>query len=138
MVKTMTSAHRKARLRVSIDKGYQTATITFLPDSGHTGAVTISRNELLLIIQELGKEHAALIGQNVPKYEHTKVDHILNTRWYVEPELRGGASGLSFYHNAFGPVGFLLPIHEAERLAKTLALQVERAKKEGEREIGWD
>ena len=134
----MTSAPPKDRLRVKIDKGYpKTATITFIPDSGHAGAMTISQNELLLLIQELGKAHAAMMGQNVPKYEHTKVDHILNTRWHIEPELRGGASGLSFYHNAFGPVGFILPIHEAESLAETLALQVKRAKKEGKREMGW-
>jgi hypothetical protein len=127
----MTKDSPKDRLRVSVEKLYQTATITFLPDSGVAGSMTISKNDLLLIIQELGKAHATMVGQNIPRFEHKKVDHVLNTRWYIEPEVIGGASGLSFYHNGFGPVGFLLPIHEAERLANTLAHQVEQAKREG-------
>jgi hypothetical protein len=123
----------KERIRITTDRW--SATITFLPDSGKAGSIALSAERLLLLIQQLGEAHATIVGQNIPQFEHKKVDHVLNTRWYIETEVLGGASGLSFYHNKFGPVGFLLPIHEAERLVNILARQVARAKREGRGEI---
>jgi hypothetical protein len=122
------------RIRIVVESGK--ATITILSnDTKPTTSVALTREKLLSLIHDLGNAHSEMIGPNIPKYEHQIVNYLTNTRWYIDPEVPGAASALSFYHTSFGPVGFLLPIHEAERLAKTLALQVDRANNEGKRRI---
>ena len=81
------------------------------------------------LIKGLGAVHSKMIeGRPFPELERERVDAVVNPRWYVSPQLMGEASALSFFHPSFGPVGFLVPIDQVERMISFLAKQVEIAK----------
>jgi hypothetical protein len=117
------------RLKVEIAKDKSKARVTFLPASGASGALDLSADQLLELIQQLGNIHKALTeGQPLPELKGKRIKGVLKTKWHVNPELMGEASALSFYHPSFGPVGFLMPMDEVEMLVGLLSAQVEDAK----------
>jgi len=117
------------RMKVSIAKDKSKATIEFLPQSGASGTIELSANQLLNLIRSLGQVHADMVaGTELPSLEGHQIQAVLNTRWYVKPELMGEAAAMSFFHPAFGPLGFLIPIDQVEHMIRLLTTQVEMAK----------
>lgn len=117
------------RMAVEINEGRTEARITFLPASGVSGVLTLSQDQLLILIQSLGTAHQAMAeSKEIPPLEGKQIQAYANIRWFVQPELLGEASVLSFYHPAFGPLGFLIPIDQTEQMSGLLARQVELAK----------
>ena len=105
------------------------ATIEFLPPSGASGTLELTADQLLNLIHGLGQAHATMVaGVELPQLEGQQIQAIINTQWYVNPELMGEATAMSFFHPAFGPLGFLIPIDQVEHMIHLLTTQVEMAK----------
>ena len=89
----------------------------------------LNAQELLALIHKLGEAHSDLIADRpVPPLKGQKIEDIFNTVWSVSPELMGEASGLSFFHPFFGPVGFFLPIDQIEQMVALLNGHIKEAK----------
>ncbi|MGB5087046.1 MAG: hypothetical protein WBO09_21195 [Methylocystis silviterrae] len=117
------------RFEIKIAHDKSTATIKAFDESGAEVVVSLDSDKLLSLIKGLGAVHSKMIeGRPLPDLERERVDAVVNPRWYVSPQLMGEASALSFYHSAFGPVSFLVPIDQVERMISFLAKQVEIAK----------
>jgi hypothetical protein len=117
------------RMDVTISDDLSSATITFVPDSGVMGDMHVDADELLRMIQVFGRIRATMIaGRELPSLEGQQVEAVFDTRWCVQSEMVGEASALTFYHPSFGPLGFLMPIDQAEKIARLLNAQVERAR----------
>jgi hypothetical protein len=69
-----------------------------------------------------------IAGGELPPLEGQQIQGIFNTRWYVNPELMGEATLMSFLHPAFGPLGFLIPTDQVEHMVRLLTTQIEMAK----------
>ena len=91
--------------------------------------MTLTADELLALVQGLGHVHRSMIeGHDLPRLEGKHVDLVINTRWAIGSELLGEATVMSFFHPAFGPVGFLVPIDQVDQIARKLQAQVEIAR----------
>jgi hypothetical protein len=117
------------RMDVTISEDRSSAKITFCPGGGVTGDMQVDADELLRLIQVFGKIRAIMIaGRELPSLEGQELEAVFNTRWCVQSEMVGEGSALTFYHPSFGPLGFLMPMDQAEKIARILNLQVERAR----------
>jgi hypothetical protein len=117
------------RLRVQVSPARDLATVEFLETSGASGSLVLSADQILKLVQQLGAAHQAMTqGKKLPHLEGQQIETIFNTRWFVDPAMIGEAVALSFYHPAFGPLGFAIPIDQAEKMAKLLTNNVELAK----------
>jgi hypothetical protein len=117
------------QINVTISDDHSSATITFVPGGGVIGDMHVNADELLRLIQIFGKIHAMMVaGRELPSLEGEELEAVFNTRWCVQSEMVGEGSALTFYHPSFGPLGFLMPIDQAEKIARILNAQVERAR----------
>lgn len=117
------------RMKISVAGDRSKTTFEFLPPSEASGTLELSADQLLKLVQGLGEAHSAMIaGVEVPSLEGQQIQGIFNTKWYVNPELMGEAILMSFAHPAFGPLGFLIPIDQAEHMFHLLTTQVEMAR----------
>ena len=117
------------KIKISIAEDKSKATVEFLPPSGASGTLELTADQLLRLIQGLGQAHTTMIdGVALPPLEGQQIQGILNTQWYVNPELMGEAILMSFAHPAFGPLGFLIPIDQVEHMIHLLTTQIETAK----------
>lgn len=92
-------------------------------------SASLGEREMLELIKALGAAHAALVeGKPIPPLEGQRISAVFDTRWYVNPELLGEASALSFFHPSYGPIGFLVPMDQVERMVALLTRQIELAK----------
>lgn len=116
-------------MKITVTDDRSKATVEFLPLSGASGTLELSADQLLKLVHWLGHAHATMIaGVESPPLEGQQIQGIFNTRWYVSPELMGEATAMSFFHPAFGPLGFLIPIDQVEHMIHLLTTQVEMAK----------
>src|SRR5262245_34348155 len=101
------------KLSMAADK--KTVVLEFLPDSGISGSLTLDGDQLIAIIESLGKARAHMAANKpIPPIEGQNIHAVFDTRWYVQPEPVHEASVICFSHPGFGPVGFLVP-HEQVR-----------------------
>jgi hypothetical protein len=116
-------------MKITVAEDRSKATVEFLPMSGASGTLELSADQLLTLVQGLGQAHATMIaGVEVPSLEGQQIQGIFNTRWYVNPELMGEATAMSFFHPAFGPLGFLIPIDQVEHMIHLMTTQVQMAR----------
>jgi hypothetical protein len=121
--------HMVPRMTISVSEDKSKTTVEFLPASGASGSLELTADQLLRMIQALGDAHKEMVfEQPIPALEGQNIGAIFNTRWFVDPALLGEAASISFYHTAFGPVGFLVPIDQVETMVGLLSNQVELAK----------
>jgi hypothetical protein len=100
-------------------------TVEFSPESGASGKLELTQNDLLSLIQTLGKLHSVMSeGKEIPKLEGQQIDAVFDTRWYVNPEMMGEATAMSFLHPAYGPLAFLIPINQIHQMIGLLNAQV--------------
>ena len=117
------------RFEIKVADDKSSVSVKTIDDSGTEVAATLDSGKLLSLIKALGAAHSKLIdGRPVERLEGQKIEAVLNAQWFVNPQLMGEASALSFYHPAFGPVGFLVPIDQVDYMTSLLAKQVELAK----------
>ena len=116
-------------IAVEINEDNNEARIIFPSASGISGVLRLSQDQLLSLIQSLGAVHQTMAeSKEIPPLEGRRLQACAKIRWYVQPELLGEASVLSFYHPAFGPLGVIIPIDQAGQMSALLARQVELAK----------
>lgn len=116
------------RMQVQFKPDSSGIEITFLPASGASGKLDLPADNLLSLIRQLGAVHAQLVASKpIPPLEGSSVDVIFNTRWFVQPEMLGEASVLSFHHPAFGPVGFAVPIDQIGQMVHLLTMQLQQS-----------
>jgi hypothetical protein len=66
-------------------------------------------------------------GKPVPRLEGARVQPVLNTHWYIQPEPLSEGSLLTFYHPAFGPVGLVIATDLVPDLGRVLTAHVDSA-----------
>lgn len=100
--------------------------IEFLPPSTVSGRVELNQEQLLGFVQSLGKAHSYMVaGHKAPSLEGVQIEAVFDARWYVQPEMLNEATSMSFYHPSFGPLGFLIPMDQIERMIGFLTRQIE-------------
>ncbi|HTV33267.1 MAG TPA: hypothetical protein VME69_09230 [Methylocella sp.] len=117
------------RFEIKLTDDQSSVLIEATGESGEKITTRLDAQELLALIQELGKAHSQLIAERpVPPLKGQKIEGIFDTLWHVSPELMGEASALSFFHPFFGPVGFLVPIEQVEQMVLLLSDHIKVAK----------
>ena len=117
-------------IEVQIADDRSKAIVTF-PLLAAAGGVEVSADQLLEMIQTFGRAHQSMVeGQEAPALKGRTIRAIFNPSWFVNPELMGEASVLSFYHTAFGPVGFVMPMDQIEKMVSILMKQIETTRQD--------
>jgi hypothetical protein len=118
------SAHA-ARMRVTVADDRTQATLELLPASGMEGAVPLTLDQLTQLIASLGQARAAMLdARPVPPMENAVFSPVFKTRWMVQPEALTEGSVIAFQHPAFGPVGFVLPPTDTEKVVRALTVHM--------------
>ena len=114
------------RIKITLAEDNSSATIEFLPASGASGSFTVSAEQLLSLIQSLGDIRARMVaGKPIPELEGQEFEGLFNTRWYIAPEPLSEGSAIAFYHIAFGPVAFIIPIEQVAEMVRLLSTHLE-------------
>jgi hypothetical protein len=106
------------RMNVSVDG--EGAVLSFLPESGAEGSITLSAEQLLEVIIGLGAVRARLLTGRQPGLDMSTVQAVVRPPWTVRPEAMTEGSMLAFAHPAYGTVGFVLPAADIERMVRAL------------------
>jgi alpha-D-ribose 1-methylphosphonate 5-phosphate C-P lyase len=109
-------------MSVSLVEDGTHARLNFLPASGLEGAIDLTLDQLTTLMNALGVARARLLANvPAPPLESAEIKAIVDPRWRVQPEALTEGSMLAFQHPAFGPVGFVLPAPEVEKLVRALS-----------------
>ena len=110
------------RMSVSLNAEGTHARLNLLPASGLEGSIELNLDQLTSLMNVLGAARVRLLaGQPQPSLESVEIKAIVDPRWRVQPEALTEGSMLAFQHPAFGPLGFVLPAPEVERLVRALS-----------------
>lgn len=114
-----------ARMQVTLSDDRQQATLTLLPESGLQGELALTLDQLGQLIASLGQARAAMLDHRpVPPMEGAAFTPIYKTQWAVQPEALTEGSVIAFQHPAFGPVGFVLPPSDIEKVVRALTVHM--------------
>jgi hypothetical protein len=116
--------HQEPSLRVCREQ--KAVAVEFAPQAGVTGTLTLTQDTLLALIRNLGCAHQQLT-QDVPPPQlwGKQIDCVFNAPWHIQPEPLSEGSLISFFHPAFGPVGFVIPRDQVAAIVRTLSLHLE-------------
>jgi hypothetical protein len=104
----------------------KTVTVEFAPEVGVTGTLTLTQDQLLALINDLGRVHEQLTREKPPPQLWGKrIDCVFNARWQILPEPLSEGSVIAFYHPGFGPVGFVIPRDQVDEIVRTLSYHLE-------------
>ena len=110
-----------ARMRVTVEKDAQSATLSLLPESGIAGDIPLDLEQITQLIFGLGQARAAMMQKlPVPPMEGAQFNPVFKTQWAVQPEALTEGSVIAFQHPAYGPVGFVLPASAVEKVVRAL------------------
>ncbi len=116
---------RAARLQVTVSDDRQETTLTLLPESGIEGEMKFTLDQLGQLIASLGQARAAMLEKRaVPPMEGAPFTPIYKTQWAVQPEALTEGSIIAFQHPAYGPVGFVLPPSDIEKVVRALTVHM--------------
>ncbi len=116
----------KARIEIKVSDDKKTVQITFSPETGVSGTVTLTQEHLSLWIRGFGAAHKQMSdGRPLPQLEGQHIEAIYNTRWYIQPEPLTEGSSISFQHPAFGPVGFVIPLDQVKYMVELLSVHLQ-------------
>ena len=109
------------RLGVLLAPDGSEATLTMpLPDGGQLN-LQLPLDHLTQLIHALGAARAAMMAKRpVPSMDGASIEPVFVTNWAVQPEALTEGSVIAFQHPAYGPVGFVLPPADAERIVRAL------------------
>jgi hypothetical protein len=114
------------RLEVKGADDKTSATITITGDDGSSATTIIKTDDLLRMIHALGAVYENLTKDRPqPVLEGLTIECGFDRRWYVQPALIGEAVVMSFHHPRFGPVGFLVPVDQAQQMSALLTHTVQ-------------
>lgn len=114
-----------ARMRVSVANDMQGAILTLLPESGLEGEISLSLDQITQLILGLGTARAAMMRHApIPPIEGAQFSPVFKTRWVVQPETLTEGSVIAFQHPAYGPVGFVLPAADVEKVVRALTVHM--------------
>jgi hypothetical protein len=109
-------------MSVSLADDKKNAVLRLLPASGMDGAVVLNLEQLTELIQALGTVRAALVAQTPqPPLEGTQLKAAFDPRWLISPEALTEGSMMAFQHPNYGPVAFVLPRREVEKVVRLLS-----------------
>ena len=116
------------RIHITVADDHTAATLEITPE--HAGTVlSFTPDQLLGLIQGLGQAHQTMVkGRELPPLIGKRVDVVTDTRWAIGTEQLGEATVISFQHPAYGPVSFMIPLDQAEKIGRRMLAQVETAK----------
>ena len=116
---------RAARMQVTVSDDRQQATLALLPESGLEGELSLTLDQIGQLIASLGQARAAMLDKRpVPPMEGAAFTPIYKTQWAVQPEALTEGSVIAFQHPAFGPVGFVLPPADIEKVVRALTVHM--------------
>ena len=99
-------------------------TVTLLTSNGSLGSTIFTLEQLTSAIRGFGRARQHMVrGRPPTPLEGQHVPATFETSWYVGPELSLGGAGLVFDHPWYGPVAFVVPRDQAEKIARALTLQ---------------
>lgn len=117
------------RIHITISGDKTNATLEITPEHVGNNLLTFTPDQLLGLIQGLGQAHQSLVkGRELPALVGQRVDVVTDTRWAIGTEQLGEATVMSFQHPAYGPVSFMIPLDQAEKIGRRMLAQVESAK----------
>ena len=117
------------RIKIAMADDKSHATIEVVTEADGSPVLQLSDEQLLLLIRRLGQVHQDMVrGREVPPLIGERVDIVTDTRWAVGSEQLGEATVMSFQHPAYGPVSFMIPLDQSERIAQRMLLQVRTAR----------
>ncbi|WP_419730510.1 hypothetical protein [Lichenicola sp.] len=116
---------RAARMQVAVSDDRRLATLKLLPESGMDGEIPLTLEQISQLIATLGQARAAMQDKRaVPPMEGASFTPIYKTKWTVQPEALTEGSIIAFQHPAFGPVGFVLPPADIEKVVRALTVHM--------------
>jgi len=108
-------------MRVSVTADGRSATLSLLPESGVNGEIPLTLDQLSQLIASLGQARAAIVAKIPPvPIEGAPLTPVFGTSWAVQPEALTEGSVIAFQHPAYGPVGFVLPPADTEKVVRAL------------------
>ena len=112
-------------MQVTVAADGEGATLALLPDSGLEGEISLSLDQLTQLIFGLGQARAAIMDKHpVPPIEGAHFNPVFKTQWAVQPEALTEGSVIAFQHPAYGPVGFVLPASNIEKVVRALTVHM--------------
>ena len=119
--KPLLPAGQGRQLGVLLSPDGTEATLTMpLPDGGKLD-LQLPLDHLTQLIHALGAARAAMMAKHpVPSMDGASIEPVFVTNWAVQPEALTEGSVIAFQHPAYGPVGFVLPPADAERVVRAL------------------
>ena len=117
------------RIKIAITDDKSRATLQVMTEEANAQVLSFTEDQLLTLIRSLGQVHQDMVkGREVPPLVGQRVEVVTDTRWAVGTEQLGEATVMSFQHPAYGPVSFMIPIDQAERIAQRMLLHVRSAR----------
>ncbi len=111
----------EARMRVSVSADLREASLELLPASGLQGEIKLNLEQIGTLIARLGQARATMVAKMAPPpIDGIPLNPVYGTRWVVQPEALTEGSVIAFQHPAYGPVAFVLPAPELEKVVRTL------------------
>ena len=109
------------RIDVSVSGDGARALVAMHASEQARAAIELSLDQLTTLIQTLGQVRTAMVASRpVPPMDGASINPVFVTQWAVQPEALTEGSVIAFQHPAFGPVGFVLPPADAERVVRAL------------------
>ncbi len=111
-----------ARIDVSVSEDRKVARIELVSSRAQQASAELTLDQVTKLVASLGQARAAMVENlPVPSIDGVAINPIYVTQWAVQPEARTEGSVIAFQHPAFGPVGFVLNTHDAERVVRALS-----------------
>lgn len=109
------------RMQVTVAEDLSAARLSLLPASGLTGDIDLTLEQLGTLIARLGEARAAMLAPYpVPPIDGVPIKPVYKTNWTVQLEALTEGSMIAFQHPCYGPIGFVLPPADTERVVRTL------------------
>ena len=110
-----------ARIDVSLAADGSRATLVMHGTNSARATLDLSLDHLTRLIYALGQARTAMVANRpVPTMDGAAITPVFVTQWAVQPEALTEGSVIAFQHPAYGPVGFVLPAADAERVVRAL------------------
>jgi hypothetical protein len=110
-----------SKKNVHLANNEPTTKINFLMSDGTAHSLSCTAADLSALTTAMGAARAKMVdGTEVPSLLGVQVPPVHNPRWMIQLEPLTEGSALFFQHPAFGPVAFIIPRHELQKLAAAL------------------
>lgn len=110
-----------AYFNIQLSEDKKNVTLDFLPESGVSGSLKLSPDQLSEFIRVLGIVRWAIAeGQVLPDIMGAEIKPAYQTRWAIQEETLSESVLMAFQHPGYGPVGFVIPPDDVKIMIKAL------------------